>query len=267
MAQRGTVEIIDKAGWHKTFPLMKSIVYIGSDARNDVAVESWHGTGLQARHLQMVPSPTSSLGYRLVNMGSSELLLGETGTQTLPPRAAIDLADGDIMRLGELTFIFRCGPNGQGVAAVTGAATANRPGASPSALAAASVAASIRRVNPIGLSLILPAVQLMPGQTIDGAIAIKNQGDKTGVQFKIEIEGFDTDAYDLGPAPILFPDVEKQVLFRLRHPQKPNPAAGDRRLTVRVTAPNAYPGEVATASQVLHVLPFIKHRMSLEITS
>ncbi len=266
MAQRGTVEVIDKAGWHKTFPLNKSIVYIGSDTRNDVTVETWHGSGLQARHLQMVPSPTSSLGYRLVNMGTSDLLLGETGTQTLPPRAATDLADGDIMRLGELTFIFRCNTNGQDA----GAATTNRPitaQSATSAAAIATVAASARKANPIGLSLVLPAVQLVPGQTIDGAIVIKNQGDKTGVQFKIEVDGFDTDAYDLGSAPILFPGVEKQVLFRLRHPQKPNPPAGNRRLTVRVTAPNAYPGEVATASQVLEVVPYIKHRMSLEITS
>ena len=83
--------------------------------------------------------------------------------------------------------------------------------------------------------------------------------------FKIEVEGFDSDAYELGPAPILFPDVEKQVLFRLRHPQKPNPPAGDRRLTIRVTAP-AYPGEVATVSQVIQIAPHIKHSLSLEFT-
>jgi len=71
----------------------------------------------------------------------------------------------------------------------------------------------------------------------------------------------------VGPAPILFPDVEKQVPFRLRHPQRPTPPAGDRRLTIRVTAPAAYPGEVATASQVIRVTPYIKHSLAMKSIS
>ncbi len=280
MAQRGMVEVIDKGGWRRSFPLNKNIIHIGSDARNDIVIETWHGTGLAARHLQMVPSPTSSLGYRLVNMGAIEVLLGSNGERSLPPRAAIDLADGDIVRLGELTFIFHNGGAGApsiasaanaaaSVVAPTGAQpAANR--ATPVAVAALGVTtaavAAARKGNPIGLNLTLAQALLTPGQPIDGAITIKNQGDKTGVQFKIEVEGFDSDSYELGPAPILFPDVEKQVLFRLRHPQKPNPSAGDRRLTIRVTAPNAYPGEVATVSQVIQVAAYIKHSLALEFT-
>ena len=107
MAQRGTVEVIDKGGWSRSFPLNKNILHIGSDARNDIVIETWHGAGLAARHLQLVPSPTSGLGYRLVNMGTTEVLLGPNGERSLLPRAAIDLADGDIVRLGELMFVFR----------------------------------------------------------------------------------------------------------------------------------------------------------------
>jgi len=263
MAQRGTVEVIDKGGWSRSFPLNKNILHIGSDARNDIVIETWHGAGLAARHLQLVPSPTSGLGYRLVNMGTTEVLLGPNGERSLLPRAAIDLADGDVVRLGELMFIFRS----DGASVVTTAATpsANGNRAAPVAGVATAAAVAARKGNPIGLSLTLPQSLLTPGQPIDGAITVKNQGDKSGVQFKIEVEGFDSDAYELGPAPILFPDVEKQVLFRLRHPQKPNPPAGDRRLTIRVTAP-AYPGEVATVSQVIQIAPHIKHSLSLEFT-
>jgi hypothetical protein len=263
MAQRGTVEVIDKGGWSRSFPLNKNILHIGSDARNDIVIETWHGTGLAARHLQLVPSPTSGLGYRLVNMGTTEVLLGPNGERSLLPRAAIDLADGDTVRLGELMFIF----SSEGAGAITAAAPANGNRAAPAAVAVATAAATTaRKGNPIGLNLTLSQALLVPGQPIDGAITIKNQGDKSGVQFKIEVEGFEADAYELGPAPILFPDVEKQVLFRLRHPQKPIPSAGDRRLTIRVTAPSAYPGEVATVSQVIQVAPYIKHSLSLEIS-
>lgn len=285
MTQRGIVEIIDKGGWRKNFPLNKSIVHIGSDVRNDIVVETWHGAGLAPRHLQMVPSPSSGLGYRLVNIGAIEVLLGANGERSLPPRAAIDLSDGDVVKLGELTFVFHGVGRGNGPSPVTPVvATAPQPAAAvaasapavagaaaaPAVAAATAIATTdavvaARRSNPIGLSLTLTQMQLLPGQAIEGVIAIKNQGEKTGVQFKIEVDGFDPEAYDIGPAPILFPGVEKQVLFRLRHPQKPNPPAGDRRLTIRVTAPGAYPDEVATASQVIQVAPYIKHHMSLEI--
>lgn len=270
MAQRGTVEVIDKGGWSRSFPLSKNIIHIGSDARNDIVIETWHGNGLAARHLQLVPSPTSGLGYRLVNMGTIEVSLGPRGERSLAPRAAVDLADGDTVRLGELTFTFRCDGPGTllaGTAAGTAAQSTGANRAAPSLATAAGLAAvgGVAKANPIGLNLTLTQARLVPGQPIDGAITIKNQGDKTGVQFKIEVEGFDPDSYELGPAPILFPDVEKQVLFRLRHPQKPQPPAGDHRFTIRVTASNAYPGEVAMVSQVVQVAPYIKHTLSLEL--
>lgn len=280
MAQRGLVEVIDKGGWRKNFPLTKSIVHIGSDARNDIVVEAWHGTGLAARHLQMVPSPSSGLGYRLVNMGTLEAQLGPNGERALAPRAAIDLTEGDILRLGELTFVFHGADDGsraQSLApAIAIAAMARQPeaasaGAAPSAplVATAAVAApgtaGAQRGNPIGLSLTLSQTRLIPAQPIDGVITVKNQGDRTSVQFKIEVDGFAPESYDLGPAPILFPNVEKQITFRLRHPQKPVPPAGDQRLTIRVSAPGSYPGEVATASEVIQVVPYLKHSLSLEM--
>lgn len=258
MSQRGSVEVIDKGGWRKVFPLNKNIVHIGTDLRNDIAIEAARGNGLAPRHLQMVPSPTSNLGYRLINMGPIEILLGQNGERSLPPRSALDIADGDIVRLGDFTFLFRStNPDAaDGSPAVTvGAATAG-----------AGVAVA-RKGNPIGLNVLLSQTQLVPDQTIEGAISIKNLGDKTGVQFKIEIDGFEPESYDVGPAPILFPDVEKKVPFRLRHPQRATPLAGDRRLTIRVTAPAAYPGEVATASQVIRVTPYIKHSLSLRMSS
>jgi hypothetical protein len=279
MAQRGTLEVIDKGGWRKVFPLNKNIVHIGSDARNDIVIEAWHGSGLAARHLQMVPSSTSTLGYRLVNMGDQELALGNSGDRSLAPRAAMDLSDGDIIHLGDLTLIFHGGngvepaiPAGALVAgAAAGAAMAtagkDRPGqlpALPPAAAAVAVAA-VQRGNPIGLQLVLDRTDLTPERPVEGLIIIKNQGDKTGVQFKIEVDGFEPDSYDLGPAPILFPNVEKQIPFRLRHPKKPRPPAGDQRLTVRISAPASYPGEVATASQVVQVAPYLKHSLTLEI--
>jgi hypothetical protein len=264
MAQRGTVEVIDKGGWSKIFPLNKNIIHIGSDARNDVVVETWHGSGLAARHLQLVPSPTSSLGYRLLNMGTIEILLGTNAERSLPPRAAIDLSDGDTVRLGELTFVFRLDSAGVPVIAAASTPTTAANRAAPVAAAGAAAVVAARKGNPIGLSLMLAQSRLLPGQPIDGALTIKNQGDKSGVQFKIEVDGFDAEAYELGPAPILFPDVEKQIVFRLRHPQKPTPPAGDRRLTIRVTAPSAYPGEVATVSQVIQVASYVKHSLSLD---
>jgi hypothetical protein len=85
-------------------------------------------------------------------------------------------------------------------------------------------------------------------------------GDRAAVQFKIELEGLDPDSYEIGPGPVLFPNAEKTVTFRLRHPKRPYPPAGPHRITFHVTAPDAYPDERATISQEVEVAPFYRHK-------
>ena len=56
------VEVVDRDGWRKAFPLEKHIVHIGSDPRNDVVLDSRRGAGVAARHLQLIALPANLPG-------------------------------------------------------------------------------------------------------------------------------------------------------------------------------------------------------------
>jgi hypothetical protein len=79
----------------------------------------------------------------------------------------------------------------------------------------------------------------------------------------MELEGWPSDQYDIGPGPILYPNAEKEVFFRLRHPRGPDLPAGKHRICVRALAPQAYPDQSVEVSQEIEVLPFYSHTLRL----
>jgi hypothetical protein len=62
---------------------------------------------------------------------------------------------------------------------------------------------------------------------------------------------------------VLFPGAERSVTFKVRHPRKPQPPAGEHKFSIRATAPDAYPGESAVVSQTVQILPFYHHTLRL----
>jgi hypothetical protein len=237
------VEVIDREGWRRDFPLNRPLIQIGSDPRNDIVLEAARGAGVAARQLQVIIGGGVS-GYRLVNMGDTELPVGG-GEMRLAPRTFIDVQSGASLRVGDFTLTFL----GEGGSAETALA----PGAARPASGGANIA----------VRLALPHTQLTPDHPLDGAVTIRNLGDKPGVQFKIDVEGLDPSWYDIGPGPVLFSGAEKDVFFRLHHPKQPRPAAGPLQLRLRVTAPAAYLGESASASQTIQVMPYYAYSLSL----
>ena len=242
------LEITDKSGWRKEFPLEKNIVHIGSDAHNDIVLDSWRGTGIDRRHIQLIRLPGQ--GYRLINMGTTDIWYGPGGGQSLGSLSSIELSDGLTFKVGDFAFVVHGGD-----APAMGAISTST-----------STSAEAAGAGAIGLSLHLPPTLIKPDRAVDGSITVRNLGEKSGVQFKLEVEGLETDAYEIGPGPILFPNGEKEVFFRIRHPRRPNPPAGDRLFTIRVTAPGAYAGEGAAVSQTIQIAPFFSHEMSLTLT-
>jgi hypothetical protein len=256
------VEVVDRDGWRKAFPLEKHIVHIGSDPRNDVVLDSRRGAGVAARHLQLIALPANLPGYRLVNLGDGDILLGESGERVLAPRSATDIADGAVLRVGDFTLLVCCGEAAAaGKAAAAGEAAATVVGdARPPGPLGAEASSQV-----IGLRLVLPQTHLKPGEPIDGAVVVRNLGDQPGVQFKLAVEGLHPDCYGIGAGPLLFPNAEKETFFRLSHPRSPCMSAGDHRFTVRATAPGAYPGESAVISQTIQMAPFYHHSLRLVI--
>jgi hypothetical protein len=285
------IEIIDKDGWRKAFRLGKTITHVGSAPHNDIVLENWRGSGVEPRHLQLIALPQ---GYRLVNLGSASISLIDSDT-VIPSRSSAQVDAGAIIRVGEFTLTFyeeartaapsplpvpRRETGGEGQAARPsfplpqpspqvgrGAPAKDEahtvPAPQPSTLAEEVAPPKPSTSDVIGVDLSLSGTELGPNSPIEGVIKVRNLGDQTGVQFKLAVEGLAAENYSIGPGPILFPNAEREVPLRLYHPQKPDPLAGEHRIQIHATAPNEYPGERATASQVIQILPFYRHRLRI----
>ncbi len=230
------VEVITREGWRKEYPLRKGIVYIGSAASNDIVLNGMQGGGVAPLHAQLI---ANQAGYKLINLAEAEIRLGEAGGDVLPPRAVIDMVDGLTFGLGEFTLVFRGSGGGYDLGATSGSGT-----------------------RFIGLRLAMPYVRLAPHQSLDGKVIVQNLGGKTGVRFDIDLEGLDTDCYDVAPGPLLSSGAQGEVLFRIHH-RGLKPLAGAWTITLRATAPRDYPGEEAVVSQQIEVLPFYRHQLRL----
>lgn len=245
MAQESRIEVINKFGWRKEFVLEKPIIQIGRDARNDVVLEDGFENGVAPRHAQLLPSSVNAQGSRLVNLSDKDILVYRQGgkadpsvvmaqppTATITPRSSGEVASGDLVKLGDFALLFQGGASYSGV---------------------------------VKLSLDMPSKALTLDRPLTGVLTIQHVGDKAAVQFKIELEGLDLDSFEIGPGPVLFPNAEKQVTFRLLHPKRPYPPAGPHQITFHVTAPDAYPDERATVSTEIDVAPIYRHKMRVVV--
>jgi hypothetical protein len=268
MAPNNRVEITDRDGWRKEFPLEKSLLHIGSDARNDIVLETRRGGGVAPRHLQLITMPGGP-GFRAINLSDRDIAVGEMGGRSFAPRSALDVADGDHLRLGDFTLVFRLGAPAAAPPASTPAPAAQvlpasrEPVARPTAIPDLEIAGAENTSPHIGLKLSLPRATVEPDQPLDGMITVRNLGDEPGVQFRLEVEGLDPEYYEIGPGPILFPNVEKGVYLRLRHPQGPGLAAGRHRLRIHASAPEAYAGEQVSVSREVEIVPYYRHTLAL----
>jgi hypothetical protein len=233
MTTGSIVAVTDQAGWSKEFSLVKTIAYVGSDKRNDIVLDPERGAGVSARHLQLISVAT---GYRLINMGDTEVRLGANAEVAVPPRAFVEVNTGEQIQVGDFKLVF------QGVGA---GASKDSDGNSRS----------------IGLKMNLQETKLGVNKPLEGTVVVRNWGTKAGVQFILEVDGLDPACLEIGPGPLLFPNAEKEVPFKVHHPRASKPPAGDYRVRIRAVAPAAYPGETAVVSQTVQVLPFYSHKL------
>jgi hypothetical protein len=253
MALQGRARVTDRDRWQREFILDKALLYIGSAPGNDIVLPIDRGTGVAARQVQLVALGEEDPRYRVVNLGPGEVRIVSEDGRTAPgdvrlaARAVGIVGDGDELQLGDFAVRFSLGDGASAPARAR--AAGGQQGVRP------------RGSGDIGLGFHLSRTVLETDQPIEGTIAIQNAGDKPGVQFRIELSGYPADCYEMGPGPILFPGAEKQVPLRLYHPQRPDPAAGERELVVRVSAPDAYPGQRAEAAQTIRVAPFYRHAL------
>ncbi|MBN1656883.1 MAG: hypothetical protein JXA93_00705 [Anaerolineae bacterium] len=300
---RVRVEVTDREGWRKEFPLERPLLYIGSDPMSDVVLDAQHGGGVAPRHLQLIALPAAPGGsregaglgspwggYRAINLSDRDVFIGEAGGRTLPPRAAIEIVDGDMMRVGDFALVFYAGASEPGSARVptrlaapageqaarerrepvpvpmVQMATRDRSAASVAPMAAEGGLVSVEKHSAhMGLRLSLPRARVEPEFPLEGAILLRNLGEEQGVQFRVEVKGLHPDLYQVGPGPILFPNVEKGVYLRLQHPCGPGVAAGQHQIQIRASAPDAYPGEEVCVTHEIEIVPYYHHTLTLTV--
>jgi hypothetical protein len=267
-----SVQVTDRDGWQKTFPLEKPLVHIGSDPRNDIVLSAQQGTGVAPRHLQLIGLAAPKPGYRAVNLGDQGIPVSESGVTALAPRSALEITNGVSLTLGEFTLVFYLGepwtdtrpePVGRPPAGYPAQGRPPEPAHWAGRGSATGITRQERTSAVIGLKLSLPDRDLDPDSPLEGSVIVRNQGHEPGVQFLLELEGLEPRCYEMGPGPILFPNVEKGVSLRLHHPRGPNPPAGRHIIRVHATAPEAYPGESAIVSREFQILPYYSHALSL----
>jgi hypothetical protein len=272
MTPGNILEVTDRDGWRKEFPLQKLLLHVGSDARNDIVLEARRGGGVAPRHLQLIAIPGNASGFRAINLSDREVTVGESGNRSFLPRSAMDIADGDCLRLGDFVLVFRLSAAGAAAPAPAVRAApapmqrgiASEQAATLPAAAREPKAAGVEKSSThIGLKLSLPQVAVEPEQPLEGMITVRNLGNEPGVQFRLEVEGLEADWYEIGPGPILFPNVEKGVYLRLRHPRGPVLAAGRHQIQIHASAPDAYPGERVSVSREIEILPYYRHTLAL----
>jgi predicted component of type VI protein secretion system len=235
------IEVTDKAGWSKVFTLQKTIAYIGADARNDIVLDPDRGTGVSPRHLQLI---SVANGFRMINMGDAEVRLGANAERVVAPRAFLEITAGDRVQVGDFILVVQGGASGGSLGG------RDADGNSKS----------------IGLTMQLAQTRLDVDKPLQGSVVVRNWGIKAGVQFTLEVDGLDPACLEIGPGPLLFPNAEKEVIFKVHHPRAAKPPAGDYRIRIRATAPSAYPGESAVVSQVIQLLPFYSHKLRVVTT-
>jgi hypothetical protein len=263
MDAQNKVEITDRDGWRKEFPLQKPLIHIGSDPRNDLVLGASRGTGVAPRHLQLIYVPGEQPGYRGINLGDQDIIVGDLGNSSVAPRSAVQIVDGDRLRLGDFTLVFRLSGESGEVMLAAGTRVAGTGVQREDHLAAVGNRGSSAA---IGLTLALSGSTLVPDRPLEGVVTVHNLGKKPGVQFRLDVENLESDCYQIGPGPILFPNASKEVLLRLYHPKNSALPAGAREIGIRATAPDAYPGESAAVTQDIQVLPFYSHRLRVVST-
>lgn len=239
MAYYGALEVVDRAGWVKTYPLEKALLMIGSADFNDIVLPEERGLGIAPAHLQVM-RPAIELGsIHVVNLSAAPVVLLKNGqiVGNLPGGGTIELNDGDGLMLAEFHLTFAIQSQGGIVRSA--------------------------RSEHMGLRLELPGTTLRPFKQLAGRLTVTNYGSLPRCQFELELEGLPSDCYRIDPAPLLFPHGESQLQVRFFH-RGSRPAGGLQALILRANAPGTYPVEEVTLDWNLDVTPLQSVQMALD---
>ncbi len=239
MVNYGSIQVIDRKGWTKSFPLQKALTMVGSATFNDVVISGEHGDGIAPVHFQLISNQTAKQGFRIINLINEPLMIflnNAEGSLQLPAKGSREINDGDMVHLGGciLTFYLQV-DNGLSID---------------------------KRSENIGVKLEMPGVVLKKGSKLTGLVTLKNFGSEKRSQFEIDVEGLPNDCYQVDPAPLLYPGGEEKLQIRFYHLGN-HPVAGECPIQIHATAVNAYPQEKVIIPVVLDIEPVYEYSVGI----
>ncbi len=232
-----TVEIVDKEGRRSRYLEQRNMLFIGCDSGEKIVVEFDYKVGEKVWHVQATAQPNYCL---LINMGDDPIQFipdsAEAGVSQFRPQDTKQIVYGQTIRANGCSLTFHR-----------------------------------KRISKfIAVDLFLPEQELSKSHTkdtpLEGIITLHNKGEKTKVQFQLEVkvEGLPDKAYHLdSPHPKLVHVRERQVNLYLYHPPNRLAAAGYYRVDVYVKA-NEYPDQVAADFQQIYVSPFYDYQLEID---
>lgn len=238
MTNHGVVEVIDKTGWSKSYPIDRRITQIGGGDWNHIVVDTSRGTGLYPNQAQLIYLPEEGGIFRLVNLGEDAVNVVEPTREAIAPLSYIDIEKDTQVIVGEFILFFRVNNS--------------------------NAFAEKYLTDNIQAQLIFNDEQLIVGGALNGKLVIGNIGDRPHTQFEIDLEGLPAECYEVPPPPLLFPNAEAEVPVRIFHRTR-LPLAGKTTFEITISAPHAYPGEVITISQTIHVSPHLEYHVALHV--
>lgn len=101
------IEVTDRDGWFKAFALERTVILLGSDGQNDVALPAGRGQGVESRHVQLLFNRDEGL-YRVVNMSRQPLTATLNGqSQSLAPMTMAVLPPDSTLQVGDYRVTLR----------------------------------------------------------------------------------------------------------------------------------------------------------------
>jgi hypothetical protein len=235
MEAKITAILTDEHGWQKPFQLNEGVYWVGS--ADKVQIQLPVMKEISPYHLQVVNAHNSP-SVRLINLSKGSIVVQKGAESTLfAPGAIMDVFGPEIFRLGPYTLHFQLQKQNE-----------SQP------------ATAEGKQKVIGLRLVLPDIVLRPNIPLVGVLSLQNLGNQA-CQFRVEVEGIPEQCCEITPPPLIFAGGEESAEVRFFH-KMVAPPAGQQKVTIRVSAPDVYPGDVATVQQVLKVMPCYAQSLS-----
>ena len=223
--------IVEKSGWSKSIKTDRAVTRVGSAPSNDIQLQSSKIASVQ---LQILHSTDTDSRCKVVNLAHEITAKISGEIRRLSTCAVVDVHDGDEILLDNYSIAFRLPLS-------------------------ANVMQSARMIQA---TLSFADAVLRPKFATTGVLTIKNAGEHSACQFRVDIEGLPTDCFQIDPIPLMYSGAQEEVLVRIFH-RILYPSAGRQTIVLKVSAPESYPGEELMIRQDIYVTPVFKQALEL----